>query len=126
MEYTFKEYFGLEALTLDEINRLSLKLHDDPETFDKYYLINGVQKVEYECDDICRSFQYCSITEQDYDMFEACLNDEGINNETVTTPSPDPMPTTTSTSGSRSVTRAQNASFAAAVTAIVAILSVRP
>ena len=52
---------------------------DNKTLFDKYYQINSVQK-EFEeesdykiCNDVCRAFHLCSISEQDYDRFDNCI-----------------------------------------------------
>lgn len=98
-EYTFKDHYGVSEFSPDEFDKLLSNLITDPEMFAKYYEANGVKKMDFECDWNCRAYQICSISEQNYQLFEDCLDQELERS----TPSPLTSSTTSSSATSTAV-----------------------
>jgi len=72
-EYVFKEYFGVKNLTHQAFEEIFQKMSEDSEYFDKYHQINSVQKPDIDCDENCRGYHLCAISQQDYQYFDQCV-----------------------------------------------------
>ena len=72
-EYIFTEYFGVKNLTTLAFQEIFQKMSSDPDFFDKYHQINSVQKADVKCDENCRTYHLCAISQQNYKYFDECI-----------------------------------------------------
>ena len=48
-------------------------MSEDSDFFDKYHQINSVQKPDIDCDENCKAYHLCTISQQDYQYFDQCV-----------------------------------------------------
>ena len=72
-EYVFKEYFGVKNLTHQAFEEIFQKMSGESDYFDKYHQINSVQKPDIDCDENCKAYHLCTISQQDYQYFDQCI-----------------------------------------------------
>ena len=67
------------SLTANLYNGLTEQIRIDQDLFKLYYLANTVQfeaATDETCDANCKLYHYCALSQQDYDMFEACVTED--------------------------------------------------
>ncbi len=79
LEYSFVEHFGLPGPpTTSDIANLLEAVKTDQTVFEDYYFINTVSfeaATEENCDNVCRRYHYCAMSELDYQRFEICVQE---------------------------------------------------
>ena len=85
LEYSFKDFYGAKDFSPQEFQIILDKMKVEEDFFKQYFAANSVQKVDYECDEVCKAYHICTIAEQDYSEFENCIKNEG----STTTENPD-------------------------------------
>ena len=85
LEYSFKDFYGAEDFSPKEFQGILDKMKIEDDFFKQYFAANSVQKVDYECDEVCKAYHICTIAEQDYGQFEVCIKNESP----TTTENPD-------------------------------------
>ena len=100
LEYSFKDFYGAKDFSPQEFQGILDKMKIEDDFFKQYFAANSVQKVDYECDEVCKAYHICTIAEQDYGQFEVCIKNESPPS---TTENPDSTTMTTSNGSSRFV-----------------------
>ena len=100
LEYSFKDFYGAKDFSPQEFQGILDKMKIEDDFFKQYFEANSVQKVDYECDEVCKAYHICTIAEQDYGQFEVCIKNESPPS---TTENPDSTTMTTSNGSSRPV-----------------------